>query len=59
MPATNKNPAPSGQEGSKTFRTATWNIVNGMGGRLTQAAAGLAHIGIGVAVLAETKIIDN
>jgi hypothetical protein len=51
MLATNGNPAPSGQEGIGTFWMGTWNIVDGRGGRLKQAAAGLAQMGIGVAVL--------
>jgi hypothetical protein len=38
---------------------ATWNIVNGRGDRLKQMAAGLAQIGIEVAVLIETKFVDN
>jgi hypothetical protein len=59
MLATNKNPAPSGQEGSGTFLMAKWNIVNERGGRLKQAAAGLAQMGIGVAVLTESKFVDN
>jgi hypothetical protein len=59
MPATNGNPTPSGQEGSETFWMATWNIVNGRGGRLKQAATGLAQMGIVVAVLTKTKFVDN
>jgi hypothetical protein len=38
---------------------ATWNILNRRGGRLKQAAAGLAQMGIGLAVLTETKFINN
>jgi hypothetical protein len=38
---------------------ATWNIFDGRGGRLKQAAAGLVQMGIGVAVLTESKFIDN
>jgi hypothetical protein len=59
MPATNGNPAPSGQEGSGTFRMATWNIVDGRGGRLKQAAAGLVQVGIGVAVLTKMKFVND
>jgi hypothetical protein len=59
MPATNGNPAPSGQEGSRTFWIATWNIVDGRGGRLKQVAAGLVQMGIGVAVLTETKFVNG
>jgi hypothetical protein len=38
---------------------ATWNIIDGRGGRLKQAAAGLAQMGIGVVVLTETKFANN
>jgi hypothetical protein len=38
---------------------AAWNIVDGRGGRLTQAAAGLAQMRVGLAVLTETKRVDN
>jgi hypothetical protein len=59
MPATDRNPVPSGQESSGTFWMATWNIVDGRGGRLKQAAAGLAQMRIGMVVLTETKFVDN
>ncbi len=59
MPATDRNPAPSGQEGSGTFWIATWNIVNKREGKLKQAAAGMVQMGIGVAVLTETKFVNN
>ncbi len=59
MPATYKNLAPSGQEGSGTIQMGTWNILNWRGRRLKQAAAGLAQLGIGMAVLTETKFVDN
>jgi hypothetical protein len=36
-----------------------WNIVNGRGGRLKQAAVGLAQMGIGAAMLTEKKFVDN
>jgi hypothetical protein len=38
---------------------ATWNIVDGKGGRLKQVAAALAQMGIEVAVLTETKFVDD
>ena len=38
---------------------ATWNIVDGRGGRLTQAAAGLVQMRVGLVVLTETKLVDN
>ena len=44
---------------SGTFRMATWNIVDGKGGILTQAAAGLAQMGVDIAVLQETKIVNE
>jgi hypothetical protein len=59
MLAPDDTPAPSQPEGSGTFRTATWNIVDGRGGRLTQAAAGLAQMEVGLAVLTETKLVDD
>ena len=59
MLAMNDNLAPSLPEGSGTFRMATWNIVDGRRGRLTQAAAGLAQMGVGLAVLTETKLVDD
>jgi hypothetical protein len=34
-------------------------IVDGRGGRMTHAAAGLAQMGVGLAVLTETKLVDN
>ena len=49
------NLTPSKPEGSGTFRMATWNIVDGRGERLSQAAAGLAQIRVGLAVLTETE----
>jgi len=59
MLAPDDTPAPSQPEGSGTFRMATWNIVDVRGGRLTQAAAGLAQMMVGLAVLTETKLIDD
>ena len=38
---------------------ATWNIVDGRRGRLAQAAAGLAQMRVGLAVLTETKLVDD
>ena len=51
--------APPQPGGSRTFRMATWNVVDGNGGRLKQAAAGLAQMGVDVAVLTETKLVDG
>jgi hypothetical protein len=59
MLAPDDTPAPSQLEGSGTFRMATWNIVDGRGGRLMQAAAGLAKMEVGLAVLTETKLVDD
>ena len=59
MLAMDDNLAPSLPEGSGTFRMATWNIVDGRRGRLAQAAAGLAQMGVGLAVLTETKLVDD
>jgi hypothetical protein len=59
MTAINKNPAPSGQEGSGTIWMETWDIVDRRGGRLKQEAVGLAQMGIGVAVMTETKIVND
>jgi hypothetical protein len=38
---------------------ATWNIVDGRGGRLKQVATGLAQMGIGLVALTETKLVNN
>jgi hypothetical protein len=59
MLALDDTPAPSQPEGSGTFRMATWNIVDGRGGQLKQAAAGLAQMRVGLAVLTETKLVDD
>ena len=59
MLAMDDDSAPSLPEGSGTFRMATWNIVDGRRGRLAQAAAGSAQMGVGLAVLTETKIIND
>ena len=50
---------PSHLEGSGTFRMATWNIVDGRKGRLSQAATGLAQMRVGLAVLTETKRVND
>jgi hypothetical protein len=59
MLAMDDNLTPSLPEGSGTFRMATWNIVDGRRGRLAQAAAGLAQMRVGLAVLTETKLVDD
>jgi hypothetical protein len=59
MPVTNKNMAPSSQEGCGTIWIVTWNIVDRRGGRITQAAARMAQMGMGEAVLTVTNIVDN
>ena len=53
------NSTPSQPKGSGTFWMATWNIVNGRRGRLTQAAAGLAQMRVGLVVLTETKLAND
>ena len=50
MQAADDIPAPSQPEGSGTFWMVTWNIVDGRGRRLTQAAAGLAQMRVGLVV---------
>ncbi len=59
MLAMDDNSTPSLPEGSGTFWMATWNIVDGRRGRLAQAAAGLAQMRVGLAVLTETKLVDD
>ena len=59
MLAMDDNSTPSKPEGSETFRMVTWNIVDGRRGRLAQVAAGLAQMRVGLAVLMETKLVDN
>ena len=51
--------APSQPEGSGTFSVATWNIRSGRGAGLAAAAKGLRQMGIGCAVLTETKLTDD
>ena len=59
MLAPDNTPAPSRPEGSGTFRMATWNIIDGRGRRLMQAAAGLAQMEVGLGVLTEMKLVDD
>ncbi len=51
--------APSLPEGSRTFSVATWNIRSGRGAGLVAAAKGLRQLGVGCAVLTETKLTDD
>ena len=51
--------APSQPEGSGTFSVATWNIRSGRGAGLAAAAKGLRQMGVGCAVLTETKLTDD
>ena len=51
--------APSQPEGSGTFAIATWNIRSGRGTGLAAAAKGLRQMGVGCAVLTETKLTDD
>jgi hypothetical protein len=50
---------PSLPEGSGTFSVATWNIRSGRGAGLAAAAKGLRQMGVGCAVLTETKLTDD
>jgi hypothetical protein len=59
MLAIDDNLAPSLPEGSGTFWMASWNIVHGREERLLQAAAGLAQMRVGLAVLTEMKLVDD
>jgi hypothetical protein len=45
--------------GSGTFSIATWSIRSGRGMGLAVAAKGLRQMGVGCAVLTETKLTDN
>ena len=45
--------------GSGTFQMAMWNIVDGKGGKLAQAAAGLVQMGVDISVLQEKKCVDK
>jgi hypothetical protein len=51
--------APSQPEGSGTFSVATWNIRSGRGAGLAAAAKGLRQMGVGCAVLTETKLTED
>jgi hypothetical protein len=51
--------APSLPEGSGTFSVATWNIRSGRRAGLAAAAKGLRQMGVGCAVLTETKLTDD
>jgi hypothetical protein len=51
--------APSQPEGSRTFSVVTWNIRSGRGAGLAAAAKGLRQMGVGCAVLTETKLTGN
>jgi hypothetical protein len=53
------SPAPPLPGGSGTFSIATWDIRSGRGAGLTAAAKGLCHLGIGCAVLTETKLTNK
>ncbi len=46
-------------EDSGTFSVATWNIRSGRGAGLAAAAKGLHQMGVGCAVLTETKLNDD
>jgi hypothetical protein len=46
-------------EGSGTFSVATWNIRSDRGEGLAVAAKGLRQMGVGCAVLTETKLTDD
>jgi hypothetical protein len=52
------SPAPSLPGGSGTFPVATWNIRSAWGAGLVVAAKGLRQMGVGYAVLSETKLTD-
>ena len=59
MLAMDNNLTPFQPEGSRTFWMATWNIIDGRRGRLSQAAAGLAQMRVGLVVLTETKLVGD
>ena len=50
--------APPSPGGSGAFTLAAWNIRCGRNAGLTAAAKGLAQMGVGLAVVTETKITD-
>ncbi len=51
--------APPLPGGSGTFSIATWNIRSGRGTGLAAAAKGLRQMGVGCAVLTETKLSND
>jgi hypothetical protein len=51
--------APPLPGGSGTSSIATWNIRSGWGAGLMVVAKGLCHLGIGCAVLTETKLTNE
>jgi hypothetical protein len=51
--------APPLPGGSGTFSVATWNIRSGRRAGLAAAAKGLRQMGVGCAVLTETKLTNN
>jgi hypothetical protein len=51
-------PMPPLPGGSGTFSVATWNIRSAWGAGLVAAAKGLRQMGVGCAVLSETKLTD-
>jgi hypothetical protein len=50
--------APPSPGGGGAFTLAAWNIRCGRNAGLTSAAKGLAQMGVGIAVVTETKITD-
>jgi hypothetical protein len=50
---------PSLPGGGRAFMLAAWNIHCGRNAGLSSAAKGLAQVGVGLAVLMETKLTDN
>jgi len=51
--------APPSPGGGGAFTLAAWNIRCGRNAGLTSAAKGLAQMGVGIAVVTETKITDD
>jgi hypothetical protein len=51
--------APPLPRGSRTFSVTTWNIRSAPGAGLAAAAKGLRQMGIGCAVLTETKLTND
>jgi hypothetical protein len=52
------SPVPPLPGGSGTFSVATWNIRSAQRAGLAAAAKGLCQMGVGCAVLTETKLTD-